>query len=173
MNPNFLLFLLFGHETDFTIADFVADLRAPTPSAAAELAVPEISKIEEGITNYQNRYRIALRKKVEYMKLQFEKCMQMRCYKEPLDKINEKYISIDTQVKEMINCISKKSIIAKRDFSQAVAKLDALSPLKTLARGYSITKKGDSIIKFAKDLKKGDNIAIRFSDGEKNAEIID
>ena len=172
MNLSSLLFLLFGHETDFTIADFVADLRAPTPSAAAELAVPEVSKIEEGITNYQNRYRIALRKKVEYMRLQFEKCMQMRCYKEPKDMINEKYINIDTQVKEMINCITKKSIIAKRDFSGAVTKLDALSPLKTLARGYSITTKKNKVVKFAKDLKKGDNITIRFSDGEKQAEIV-
>lgn len=150
----------------------MADLRAPTPSAAAELAVPEISKIEDGIRNYQNRYRIALRKKVDYMKLEFEKCMQHRCYKEPLEKINEKYIYIDNVVKGLIDNISKKIIVAKKDFEGKVTKLDALSPLKTLARGYSITKKGENVIKLAKDLEKGDKISIRFSDGEKSAEII-
>lgn len=105
-----------GHETDFTIADFVSDLRAPTPSAAAELAVPEISKIEENIRNYQNRYRNALKKKVDYMKLQFEKCMTARCYKNPLEKINEKYINIDTHIKNMSDNVSKKIIISKKDF---------------------------------------------------------
>lgn len=161
-----------GHETDFTIADFVADLRAPTPSAAAELAVPEISKIEEAISNYQNRYRIALKKKVDYMKLAYEKCMQSRCYKEPLESINEKYINIDREVKRMQDMILNKLTISKKDLGNSITKLDALSPLKTLARGYSITKKEDKIIKKAKDLKTGDQITIRFSDGEQTAEII-
>lgn len=116
MNQSFQLFLLCGHETDFTIADFVSDLRAPTPSAAAELAVPEISKIEENIRNYQTRYRVALKKKVEYMNLQFEKCMQSRCYKEPLENINEKYINIDMLVKGLSDNISKKMMICKKDF---------------------------------------------------------
>lgn len=161
-----------GHETDFTIADFVADLRAPTPSAAAELAVPEISKIEENISNYQNRYRIALKKKVDYMKLAYEKCMQSRCYKEPLESINEKYINIDREVKRMQDMILNKLTISKKDLVNSITKLDALSPLKTLARGYSITKKEDKIIKKAKDLKTGDKITIRFSDGEQTAEIV-
>ena len=161
-----------GHETDFTIADFVADLRAPTPSAAAELAVPEISKIEENISNYQNRYRIALKKKVDYMKLAYEKCMSARCYKEPLEQINEKYINIDREVKKLKDIITNKLTISQKDLVNSMTKLDALSPLKTLARGYSITKKEDQIIKKAKDLKAGDKITIRFSDGEKNAEII-
>lgn len=161
-----------GHETDFTIADFVADLRAPTPSAAAELAVPEISKIEEAISNYQNRYRIALKKKVDYMKLAYEKCMQSRCYKEPLESINEKYINIDREVKRIQDTILNKLTISKKDLVNSITKLDALSPLKTLARGYSITKKEDKIIKKAKDLKTGDQITIRFSDGEQTAEII-
>ncbi len=172
MNLSFQLFLLYGHETDFTIADFVADLRAPTPSAAAELAVPEISKIEEGICNLQNRYRVALKKKVDYMKLTYEKCMSARCYRNPLEQINEKYMNIDTLVKSLIDNISKKIIISKKDFAGGITKLDALSPLKTLARGYTITKKGENVVRSVKDLKSGDKISIRLCDGEIPAEII-
>ena len=172
LNLNFRLSQLCGHETDFTIADFVADLRAPTPSSAAELAVPEISKIEEGIRTYQNRYRIALKKKVDYMKLQYEKCMQSRSYKEPLQGINEKYINIDMLVKNMSDNVSKKLVISRKDLEGNITKLDALSPLKTLLRGYSIAKKGEKIVKSVKELQTGDEICIRFTDGEKNAKII-
>jgi len=173
LNRNFQLFLLFGHETDFTIADFVADLRAPTPSAAAELAVPEISKIEEMIRNYQNRYRISLKKNVDYMKLRYEKCMQSRCYKEPLQAINEKYINIDMLVKNIANNVNNKIMVSKKDFINTVSKLDALSPLKTLSRGYSIvTNEDNKVIKKAKDLKAGDKITIKFTDSKVNAEII-
>lgn len=161
-----------GHETDFTIADFVADLRAPTPSAAAELAVPEISKVQEMLNNYQNRYRLALKKKIEYMKLRYEKCMQSRAYKEPTGSINEKYINIDNYVKSMINSMSKKSILVKKDFTRVISRLDALSPLKTLARGYSIATKNGKIIKTIKEVNKGDKIKVRLSDGELNAEIV-
>ncbi len=161
-----------GHETDFTIADFVADLRAPTPSAAAELAVPEISKIEEMIGNYQNRYRLALKKKVEYMKLRYEKCMQSRAYREPLQGINEKYITLDMLVKNINNSINQKITISKKDFTNVITKLDTLSPLKTLARGYSIATKNGKNIKSVKELKAGDKVNLRLTDGSVDAEII-
>lgn len=161
-----------GHETDFTIADFVADLRAPTPSAAAELAVPEISKVEEMIRNYQNRYRLALKKKIEYMKLRYEKCMQSRVYKEPMQGINERYQVLDIYMKSIINSINHKITVSKKDFTSMITKIDSLSPLKTLARGYSITTKDRKMIKSVKELKTGDIIELRLSDGEKTAEIL-
>ena len=77
---------------------------------------------------------MSLRKKVDYMKLEFAKCMQSRCYKEPLEKINEKYIYIDNLVKILTDNVSKKIVVAKKDFENSIVKLDALSPLKTLAR---------------------------------------
>ena len=161
-----------GHETDFTIADFVADLRAPTPSAAAELAVPEISKVEEMIRNYQSRYRLALKKKAELIRLRYEKCMQSAVYKDPTQMLNDRYIMLDRLVKSIADNINKKSMLAKKDFTNAITKLDALSPLKTLARGYSIVTMNGKAVKSVKELKTGNIVSVRLLDGEKKANII-
>ena len=161
-----------GHETDFSISDFVADLRAPTPSAAAELAVPDIYEISQKINTYQNRLRLSLIKKVEIMKLIYEKCMSSRVFKEPLRNINDNYLKIDTYVKRLENIIKSKQKEEKTKYIELVSKLDALSPLKTLTRGYSITEKNNKIIKSAKELNAGDKIDIRFVDGKRQAEIL-
>ncbi len=160
-----------GHETDFTIADFVADLRAPTPSAAAELAVPHIYEIKKKIITYQDRLKIALVKKVEFMKLRYEKCMSNSIFKEPLRKVNDNYLKIDGYLKQMENSIKEKQEKEKTKYLELVAKLDALSPLKTLYRGYSITEKNGNIVKSKEELEKGDLIKIRFIDGEKQAMV--
>ena len=161
-----------GHETDFTIADFVADLRAPTPSAAAELAVPNIADIKLKLEGYNNRYKLALKKKVEFMRLRYEKCMNSRVFKEPLQKINEKYILIDMKVKTMQNSISNIYNSKKTNMIKHIAKLDALSPLKTLTRGYSIIESDDKIVKSVNDLSKGQKVEIRLVDGKKEAQVL-
>ena len=161
-----------GHETDFSISDFVADLRAPTPSAAAELAVPDIYEVKQKINTYQNRLRLSLIKKVEIMKLRYEKCMSSRVFKEPLRDINDNYLKVDTFIKKLENIIKVKQKEEKTKYIELVSKLDTLSPLKTLTRGYSIVEDDSKIIKSVKELKTGDKIDIRLVDGKKQAEIL-
>ena len=161
-----------GHETDFTIADFVADLRAPTPSAAAELAVANVEDVRDTLELYKNRYKNALRKKLELMRLSYEKCMARPAFKNQEQKINEKYMLIDMKVKSIQNSIRLKLKETRTSFVKEVAKLDSLSPLKTLSRGYSIVTKGDGkIVNKVTDLNKNDEIKIRLSDGEKQAVV--
>lgn len=160
-----------GHETDFTIADFVADLRAPTPSAAAELAVPDVYEVKQKILGYQNRLRMSLIKKVQIMKLRYEKNMSSFVFKEPTRKIQENYIQIDNLVKRLENAMKIKREKEKTTYTELVAKLDAYSPLKTLARGYSITQKEGKVIKSKAELKPGEIVDIRFTDGKIQAKI--
>ena len=161
-----------GHETDFTIADFVADLRAPTPSAAAELAVPDIFELKQKIQSYQNRYRIALKKKLEVMKLRLEKVMKSRAFTDPKRKIIDNSILLDNLVKRLEKTIKDLQNSKTNRYKELIAKLDTLSPLKTLIRGYSLTEKDGQIVKSVKQINKGDLISIRFTDGKKEAEIL-
>ena len=161
-----------GHETDFTISDFVADLRAPTPSAAAELVIPNVKDILLKLKEYESRQKIALNRKIQIMKLRYEKCLNSKVFKEPLQKINERYMMLDIKVKQMESYINKKYINEKAKAIKLIAKLDALSPLKTLARGYSIITLNGKTIKEAKYLKKDDEINIKLFDGQVNAKIL-
>ena len=161
-----------GHETDFTIADFVADLRAPTPSAAAELAVPDIFEVKQKIINYQNRSKLALKKKIEIMKLRFEKVMKSRIFTDPMRKVMDNSIILDDYMKRLENAMKEIKTEKKNKYIELVTKLDSISPLKTLIRGYSLTEKDGQIIKRASQIDRGDIITIKFSDGEKNAEIL-
>ena len=161
-----------GHETDFTIADFVADLRAPTPSAAAELAVPDIREVKEKINTYNDRAKLALRKKVEYMRLAYEKVMKSAVFTNPTQRITEQYIVVDSMVKKLENAINVKLLSSRHKCQETISRLDALSPLKTLTRGYCIAESQSKIIKSAEQLNKNQEITLRFSDGQKEAKII-
>ena len=106
------------------------------------------------------------------MRLQYEKCMARRVFKEPLQEINEKIIRLDMIVKNMQNSMVNRYKDSKNEMIKAISKLDALSPLKTLTRGYVITQKEGSIVKSVNDIEKDDEVELRFIDGTKNAKIM-
>ena len=160
-----------GHETDFTIADFVADLRAPTPSAAAELAVKDIRDITDKLANYNKRYKLALNKKVEFMRLRFEKVMNRRAYTNPLQRVQDEYVRLDKITKNIENLVVKKERELRLKTVQIITKIDSLSPLKALTRGYAVAEKNGNIVKSISDIKLNDEINITFSDGKAKANI--
>lgn len=161
-----------GHETDFTIADFVADLRAPTPSAAAEIANPDIYELKNKIAVARERTRQALKKKMELLKLKYNNIMKSKAFLDPLKIINDNYLRLDNNIKEITNIIKLKQKDSEKKFGLIVSKLDALSPLKTLSRGYAIIEKESDIVKSCNDLKDGDVVKLMLADGRKDAKII-
>ena len=184
-----------GHEIDFTIADFVADLRAPTPTGAAELAVPAITDI----TNYINQLQIRLNKSIQ---------TKLTINKQKLKEITSRYIFTNPitiyQTKEMLfdslldrlkyattNLVTikekqfdriKSSYIFKNPYQlldkksnkylQLISKLETLSPLLTLKRGYTMTKLDNKVLTSSKQAKKGDKLEIEFSDGKVQTEVM-
>ena len=161
-----------GHETDFTIADFVADLRAPTPSAAAELAVTDITDLKYTLNSYNNRFKQALQNRTKLMRLRYEKCINSRAFTNPKQKINDKYVLLDKSLKRIENAIKNKIKDEKIKSAELISKLDAMSPLKTLTRGYSLTECNGKVITKSSMLVKDDEISITFQDGKKKARVL-
>ena len=161
-----------GHETDFTITDFVADLRAPTPSAAAELAVTDITDLKYTLNSYNNRFKQALQNRTKLMRLRYEKCINSRAFTNPKQKINDKYVLLDKNLKRIENAIKNKIKDEKIKSAELISKLDAMSPLKTLTRGYSLTECNDKVITKSSMLVKDDEISITFQDGKKKARVL-
>ena len=160
-----------GHETDFTIADFVADLRAPTPSAAAELAVTDINELKDRIHIYNKRLRMALSKKSQLMRLRYEKCINSRVFKSPQTLVEDRYLQIDQYIKNMESSINTIIKDARLYAMEWITKLDTLSPLKTLTRGYCLVEMGGEPITKSTQLKKDMEVDLRFQDGIKKAII--
>ncbi len=161
-----------GHETDFTIADFVSDLRAPTPSAAAELANPDIYEIKNKINTLNERARLSLKKKLELMKMKYNNLINSKVLSDPIQNMQNNYLRLDGFIKQMENAINLKQKDAEKTFNGLVLKLDALSPLKTMTRGFSIIEKDGQIVKSSKDLNVDDEIIVKFIDGSRNAKIM-
>lgn len=156
-----------GHETDFTICDFVSDLRAPTPSAAAELVYPRYSDILTKISTDKNRNILAIgsyfNRKKEYLK----RIKASKLEKVPYDMINRYRMEIDRSVTLSKNSVDMKVEKYRSIYMKNVATIDALSPLKTLIRGYSVVEnKEGKVIKKVTDVKKDDNLKVILQDGK-------
>ena len=161
-----------GHETDFTIADFVSDLRAPTPSAAAELANPDIYELKNKISTLKERARISVNKKLELMKMRYNNIKKSKVLLDPVQNMQNNYLKLDGLIKQMENLIRLKKQESEKNFKSVVLKLDALSPLKTLTRGFSIVEKDGKMVKSSKEIQPGDNVTLRLIDGKKEAKIM-
>lgn len=152
-----------GHETDFTIADFVADLRAPTPSAAAEIAVPSVVELSALVENNKNRAINAIVKRCETLSIRLG-AMKI---KTPSEIIADYSQRVDTLIKHLENRIILNISEGKRLLAQSAAKLDALSPLQTLSRGFSVAVKEDgSVVRSKNDLASGDDFMLKLTDGD-------
>lgn len=153
-----------GHETDFTIADFVADMRAPTPSAAAEIAVPSMLELRNRVSTNENRILQNITKRIENSRLLLTR-FKMRTPKEKIDDYN---LKIDSLVKTMASSVKMQTISLRRTLAEQAAKLDALSPLQTLSRGYSIpTAEDGTVIRSVNDMKTGTEFTLRMKDGSR------
>jgi exodeoxyribonuclease VII large subunit len=180
-----------GHEIDFTISDFVADLRAPTPTGAAEMCVPnitdvlnELKQLEIRTSNIMNNtiklHRQKLNKLLDSYILKSPKAMYevkeqnfdhlferiINGYKRIIDTNSNKLILLD---KNINNAMQNRITFEKNRFSNNLNKLEILNPLLTIKRGYSITKKDDKVITSVKMLNKNDKISVELTDGSINA----
>lgn len=162
-----------GHETDFTICDFVADLRAPTPSAAAELAVPDMREQKYYISSLRASLDNAIEVNIRELEYDLERIVKSPVLQNPEKIIENSEIYLDT-LNSKIND-SFKTIVTEcsSNFAMLCSRLEALSPLKVLSRGYSIVKNDDKIITNVNDLSIGDKISLQFETGKAKAEIIE
>ena len=184
-----------GHEIDFTISDFVADLRAPTPTGAAEMAVPQLEDIISYLKNVDIRLYQTIQNQIKRNKAKLENFQNRNIFKNPTTIYQTKEMIFDglferlkyslmnlTHVKEKELLRLKNSYILQKPYQlldkkstkylQLISKLEPLSPLLTLKRGYTITKRKDKVINSSKEIKVGDILEIQFHDGEIKTKVI-
>lgn len=184
-----------GHEPDVTIADFVADLRAPTPSGAAELVVPDRAEYALSVRTLDTRLHAAAQKQVRQRLHQLQTLQQRLEVRTPVRYIEEKRLLLDgltdrllasfpaylTHEQQKLNLLRRRLLGAGKDgvqrrrlrFARSVATLDAISPLRVLARGYAVATKGvrGAVVTDAAALKAGDRLHIRFAKGAVNCRV--
>lgn len=156
-----------GHEPDITIADYVADLRAATPSNAAELAVPDQKGVQEQLFQMRSRMERVMKLRLERARKQLEQMSRCRMLQEPMSYVDDRRMLLDYQRQRMARGLSASVGRERERFARLSASLDALSPLKVLGRGYSIARRTDGVIvRSVSDTNPGDTLALRVTDGE-------
>jgi exodeoxyribonuclease VII large subunit len=161
-----------GHEPDVTISDFVADLRAATPSNAAELAVPDQMELRQALAARQALLLTQMQKRLKQERGTLERLASSRVLKSPINYINDCRLQVDYVQHRLTAAFSETVQRKHRRFASLTAKLDAMSPLKVLARGYSMASDGQgTLLRSVKQIKPGDRLTVRFADGSAAAVV--
>ncbi len=185
-----------GHETDFTICDFVSDLRAPTPSAAAELAVPDIKDLKRQLGNVIKKIENTLTLRISSYRLKVEKCSKNRVLVSPLNLVDDKRMYAERMREKL--CVNMQRIVdnnsrkisdsataitndtkliyekRKADYIRLTSKLEALNPMSVISRGYSaVFKDNGMLVKSMNDVNIGERVNINVSNGIIIAEAVD
>ena len=156
-----------GHEPDVTISDFVADLRASTPSNAAELAVPDQNEMYGFLSQLEQRMARALGRRLEGARAVLERCESSRVLQDPVAAVADRRVLLDYQRERLGQGLSASLRRERERFVRLAAGLDAMSPLKVLGRGYAIPRNKDGVvIRSVEETVPGDEITVRVADGE-------
>ncbi len=160
-----------GHETDYTICDFVADLRAPTPSAAAECAVPDIKELKSDMLQYRQQLFLFTKNIIEQQRQRLSLLEKNTAFRDPAVIVNENRKELVYLSEKLCSFTENALLNEKNKISRFAGKLDALSPLGVISRGYAIAKNNDKIISKTTDVNKGDEIVVSVSDGNFKAVV--
>ena len=162
-----------GHETDFTICDFVSDMRAPTPSAAAELAVPDRAEQLELLNQHHHYLCVLWDKFYSYKKSELDSFSAKLDSLDPQRDFKDKTTALEL-IRNRLSALFDKMLSDKeKELTETKGRLFALDPVSILKRGYAVVSKDDITIVSADNLSIGDKVKLRLSDGEVSAEIID
>jgi len=155
-----------GHETDFTIADFAADLRAPTPSAAAELAVPVRDALIEDVSQIADRLEHAMVQQLTLRRMKLQRITQQLTAFSP-ERRGERMRASLQSIEMRLHAAMQTALTMKRhQLKQAALRISVAGPVETMKRGYAIVTKRDELLRSAADAHKGDRLHIRFADGK-------
>lgn len=154
-----------GHEPDVTISDYVADVRAATPSNAAELAVCDAAELRVGLQNVLNRLTHTQLQQLRERRARLNNIASKRIMSSPYEYLNERRLLLSMQEQRMSGAMAAILSEKRKQYVHLAATMDAISPLKVLSRGYSMVRSGKKVVKSASDIAPGDRLEVRFADG--------
>lgn len=162
-----------GHETDTTLSDYAADMRAATPSAAAEIATPDMTDMKNAINLMRTKLDKAMANIIAKRTSEYENVTAALKTLSPAKKLESSEKLCETLTDKLKLLMEKKLEILSLNLDGNVSKLNALSPFNVLGRGYALVEKNGALAASVTDISKGDIVTVRFSDGEAQAEITD
>ena len=155
-----------GHETDFSLADFAADVRAATPSQAAELAVPDRDELKRYVVRMQRQLAQMARRELNERRLRLQACQKNKLLQRPELLLADRRQRLDNLISKLRQCLDENITVKSHQLSLALEKLSVLNPAKTLQRGFALVEHGGKIVTRVQEVKKGDKLQLTFSDGK-------